>query len=231
MISKILKILRAGWQSLVTFFLAGAAALVHNLFIGERYPLAFSSVGAAGVTAVVIAVINYNNQRHDVLNSAATRILNRISDFEPLTWPDTSRSVFWNDAFSKQSIKPRQEWDWYKQEKQLNLSAEINQLKADLQRAQEQGHAALARNVFVRFCSTARSLGAFIERFGKYFDLGQGEVHMDYEVRGWFNDVIVAEYNNFVDRLQEDARELRNLLGDSVKMSAESVVKTHRLTV
>ena len=54
---------------------------------------------------------------------------------------------------------------------------------------------------------------------------------MDYEVRGWFNDVIVAEYNNFVDRLQEDARELRNLLGDSVKMSAESVVKTHRLTV
>ena len=65
----------------------------------------------------------------------------------------------------------------------------------------------------------------------QYFDLGQGEVHMDYEVQDWFNNVIVDEYNNFVDRLQEDARELRNKFGDSVKRGAESVVKIRRLTV
>lgn len=223
--------LKAGWQSWITITSVAAATGFHLLFIPDLFPLPASSVSGGVIAAVVISLITHKNQKRDVLRRLETTISNRISDFEPLTYPDSGRSIFWNDAFSKQNIKPRKEWDWYREEKYSGISAELTRLKADLQLAQRQGSVDLFTNVFVRFCSSVRSLGAFIGQFGQYFNHGEGEVPMDFEINAWFNDTVVVEYNNFVDRLHEDARALQSEMGNSIDTHAESVMEIKPLTV
>lgn len=223
--------LKAGWQSWITITSVAVATGFHLLFIPDLFPLPVSSVSGGVIAAVVISLITHKNQKRDVLRRLETTILNRISDFEPLTYPDSGRSIFWNDAFSNQDLKPRTEWNWYKEERCSSLEFELTRLKADLAEAQRQENIDLVTNAFVRLCSSVRGLGAFIERFGQYFGQGQGAVQMDFEVRAWFNDTVVIEHNNFVDRLYEDARVLKSDLGNSIETHAKSVVKIKPLTV
>lgn len=209
-------------ETALTFVLLGALYLTSRLvspmaeWVYLLVPLLIFMVGG---------YVRFEEGEKEKFSNVVNTLEKRIDELGQLLDSGNPDSIFYVDALAQCGLKPPRLWQIFTRERKEMLESKLGFYVEKLGSARKWPKRESLCYMFAGLCSLAVSYREFIQIWNE--ELGDSSGFE--KVTEWCNASVVGAYNNFIEKLKEDARDLRKTLGKDVQRESQRVKRQNPL--